>query len=113
MASRQDSIATCMPWYSVAKSNAKFGHRLRQALIENATSSNVILSSFGLSSVLCMILHGAGGRTALELRHALGLLEEAGLPDTYAGNTETLQELLHLTREPGGNSSCRVSVLPA
>lgn len=33
----------------------------------------------------------------------LGLLEQVGLPDTYVGNTEVIEQLLQVTKELGGN----------
>ena len=33
----------------------------------------------------------------------LGLLEQAGLPDTYVGNIEVVEQLLQVTKELGGN----------
>ena len=59
---------------AVAKANAKFDQKLYQILAKH--KNNLIMSSYSVSSVLSMILHGAGGNTALELRQGLGLQDE-------------------------------------
>ena len=58
----------------VVDSNEKF-HKGFFDVVKD-TSKNQILSSYSLSSVLGMILQGADGKTALQLRKSLGLEED-------------------------------------
>ena len=59
---------------SVSKSNAKFGIDLFNVLAK--PDDNLIMSSYSVSSVLSMILHGAAGNTALQLRQGLALTDD-------------------------------------
>merc|ERR1712110_174455 len=67
----------------VVHSNEKF----HKGFFDNVkdTSKNQIMSSYSVSSVLGMILHGADGKTAEQLRTSLGL-EEAKALDDFAKN---------------------------
>ena len=56
---------------AVAKSNANFGNALVKIL--GKPDQNLIMSSFSVSSVLNMILNGAKGRTASQLKQGLML----------------------------------------
>lgn len=59
---------------SVAKANTNFGKDLFKNL--PALDGNVVMSSYSVSSVLSMILHGASSNTALQLRQGLGLQDD-------------------------------------
>jgi serine protease inhibitor len=59
----------------VAKGNEAFNNKLFKVLA-NGQDSNLIMSSFSVSSVLSMILYGAGGQTAEQLRSGLGFQDD-------------------------------------
>ena len=59
---------------SLVRSNAKFDMDLFQAV--GNPNQNLIMSSFSVSSTLGMLLNGAGGITAKQLRHGLGLTDD-------------------------------------
>ena len=77
---------------SIAKSNAKFGMDLFSIVAK--PEENLIMSSYSVSSVLSMILHGAGGNTALELRQGLALTEDKD----YAVYKEGFKDVLNLLK---------------
>ena len=61
----------------VINSSKKFDNRFFNAVKD--ANSNQIWSSYSVSSVLAMILHGACGNTAMQLRESLGLENESEL----------------------------------
>ena len=61
----------------VVNSSKKFNKGLFDVVKD--ASSNQIMSSYSVSSVLAMILHGASGNTAMQLRKSLGLENESAL----------------------------------
>merc|ERR1712004_772595 len=77
---------------SIAKSNANFGIDLFSTVAK--PEENLIMSSYSVSSVLSMILHGAGGNTALELRQGLALTEDKD----YAVYKEGFKDVLNLLK---------------
>ncbi|XP_043229766.1 leukocyte elastase inhibitor-like [Amphibalanus amphitrite] len=68
----------------VASHQAQAASRLYRVLAEAAGDDNVFLSPFSIATALSMAFGGAGGDTALQLRQALALPEDAAaLHDGY------------------------------
>ncbi len=55
-----------------------FGLSLLRRQAERSREGNVVVSPFSLHAVLSMVLNGAGGEKALEMRRALDLADLAG-----------------------------------
>ena len=75
----------------VVDSNEKF-HKGFFDVVKD-TSKNQIMSSYSVSSVLGMILHGADGKTAAQLRTSLGLEEDKAFDD-FAKNYKVVANQL-------------------
>ena len=88
----------------VVHSNEKF----HKGFFDNVkdTSKNQIMSSYSVSSVLSMILHGADGKTALQLRKSLGLEEDKAFAD-FAKNYKVVANQLRSNENFTLNSANR------
>ena len=75
----------------VVDSNEKF-HKGFFDVVKD-TSKNQIMSSYSVNSVLGMILHGADGKTAAQLRTSLGLEEDKAFDD-FAKNYKVVANQL-------------------
>ena len=75
----------------VAKLNAKFGNDLLKVVAKQ--DSNLVMSSYSANSVLNMILQGAAGQTAVEMKAGLGLSDEKALELTKSGFKNALSLL--------------------
>ena len=88
----------------VVDSNEKF-HKGFFDVVKD-TSKNQIMSSYSVSSVLGMILQGADGKTALQLRKSLGL-EEDNAFDDFAKNYKLVANQLKSNKSFTLNSANR------
>ena len=88
----------------VVNSNEKF-HKGFFDVVKD-TSKNQIMSSYSVSSVLSMILHGADGKTALQLRKSLGLEEDKAFAD-FAKNYKVVANQLRSNENFTLNSANR------
>jgi len=89
----------------VVNSNEKF-HKGFFDVVKD-TSKNQIMSSYSVSSVLSMILHGADGKTALQLRKSLGLEEDKAFAD-FAKNYKVVANQLRSNENFTLNSANRI-----
>ena len=87
----------------IAQSNAKFDMDLFSNVAK--PKENLIMSSFSVSSVLSMLLLGAGGNTAVELKQGLGLTEE----NDYTLYKEGFKDVMNLLN-PTINTANRVYI---
>ncbi|KAF0308530.1 Leukocyte elastase inhibitor B [Amphibalanus amphitrite] len=72
------------PWSRWTSHQTQAASRLYRVLAEAAGDDNVFLSPFSIATALSMAFGGAGGDTALQLRQALSLPEDAAaLHDGY------------------------------
>ena len=65
----------------IVQADSGFGQRLAKTL--DKSQENLVMSSYSVSSVLSMILHGAKGRTQAQLAQGLGLSEERNFQQGY------------------------------
>lgn len=89
----------------VVSTSEKF-HRGLFSVVKNA-SQNQIMSSYSVSSVLGMILHGASGTTATEMRKSLGLLDDAAF-EKFTQNYKMVANQLKSNENFTLNSANRV-----
>lgn len=70
--------ASSVPAQDLAAPLDQFGLELLRLQAERSPGGNVVVSPFSLHAVLSMVLNGAEGETALEMRRALDLEDLAG-----------------------------------
>ena len=72
----------------VANANTNFGNALFKVLAKAKPKENLIMSSFSVSTVLNMLLNGAKGRTASQLKKGLTLIKER---KRWVGNSDVVK----------------------